>query len=75
MIGVVFGVLGGIVGAIFGTIFGIFGAVIGAIVSLITLPFRIIFGGDWYDYHLSGKAIFGICLIVLLVAALKRRSQ
>jgi len=75
--GVLLGVVGGVVGGIFGAIFGVFGAIIGAIFAAIAIPFKIIFGSwDFFDggIHLSGKEIFIICVIVLLVATLKRKQ-
>jgi hypothetical protein len=76
--GVLIGVFGGIVGGIFGAIFGIFGGLLGAFFALMALPFKLLFGGfDFFDgdFHLSGKAVFIILLVVLLVASLKRQRQ
>ncbi len=74
--GVLIGVFGGIIGGIFGIIFGIFGALIGGFFALLALPFKIIFGhGDWFDggFDLSGKGIFFIIIVILLVSAMKRK--
>ena len=73
------GVLLGVLGGIFGAIFGVFGALIGAFFAIVTLPFKLLFGScEIFDhghgfFHVSGRAIFFLVMVVLLVTALKRR--
>lgn len=75
--GILLGIFGGIIGGIFGAIFGIFGAIVGAFFGIIMLPFKLLFDScDPFDgglFHFSGKGILILCLVVLVVAAAKRR--
>ena len=76
--GVMIGVIGGILGGIFGAIFGVFGALIGGLFALIALPFKILFGSwDGFDggwFHFSGRDLFIVCIILLVVVAFKRKQ-
>lgn len=72
-------VLIGVLGGIFGALIGVFGALISGFFAIVTLPFKILFGScGIFDhghgfFHVSGRAIFFLVMVVLLVAALKRR--
>lgn len=76
--GVMIGVIGGVVGGLFGAVFGIIGGILGAIFGIITIPFKIIFGGwDWNDghwFHFSGRDVFLMFLVIVILAALKRKK-
>jgi len=76
---VVGGVMIGLLAGTFGAIFGVFGALIGGFFALIALPFKFVFGSCGIFDHghgffdVSGRAIFFLVMVVLLVVALKRR--
>lgn len=70
------GVLIGVFGGIVGVVFGAFGALVGGFFSLLALPFNLVFGScDVFDdgFHLSGKTLFFLCVVLLVVAAMRRK--
>jgi hypothetical protein len=68
------GIVGGVFGAMFGAIFGTIGAVLGAIVSLITWPFKMIFGhGHWFP-HINGYTVAVIVILVYLISKSRNKN-
>jgi hypothetical protein len=69
----VVGTVGGIIGGVFGAVFGALGGLLSALMSLITWPFKVIFGhGPWFP-HINGYVVVIMVLVALLIA--KRKSK
>ena len=67
--GTLFGVMIGVFGALFGAAVGVAAAIFGVIVTLITLPFKIVFGWGHWGWHGFPHFHGGFWLITLIVIA------